>query len=98
MDDETRTVLADTSRSRQREVSFEEAFAFAQLHGAIYAEVAASINLNLQVVLSEHMQHIFNTLKAAYMPPGSSSVKKRASVGQGPNEPSSAADLRNIQT
>ena len=41
--------------SEKRQVTFEEAFAFAQLHGAIYAEVSALTNLNLQVVFKEHM-------------------------------------------
>lgn len=83
------------TRSKLRQVTFEEAFAFAQLHGAIYAEVSASINLNLQIVFKEHMQHIFNTLKSAYMS-GSSSLKRSAS-SQGSLQAQSAANQASLQ-
>lgn len=45
----------DNSDRTTREVSFEEAYALAVMHGAIYAEVSARTNLNLTIVFNEHM-------------------------------------------
>ena len=46
----------------QRQVSFEEAYSLSLMHGAIYAEVSAMTNQNLQAVFTELIEYTQVTL------------------------------------
>ena len=62
--------LSGTGANSSCQVSFQEAYDFARLHGAVYAEVSALHNLNVQGVITEHIQHIYKTLKETYSDSG----------------------------
>ena len=58
---ENRAALENRGVS-QRQVAFEEAYEFAQIHSAIYVEVSAKTGANIQLVFQEHVQHVYSTL------------------------------------